>query len=101
MSLLDANLQEHQYLAARYPTNLEVFPAAAPSEMASIDLLVRALEGEADWDLAGLIGGLNLGSRPCIGGNYGRFLEWGAVVSEFVPSSVPDLRSFGVQNINI
>lgn len=66
MSPSKAKLQVRQLLAARYPANLEESLVAALEEVASIDVLVGDLKGEADWDLSDLTRGPDLGSRASI-----------------------------------
>lgn len=74
-----------QFLAARYPADLEKAPAVALQEVTSVDVLAGDLEDEADWDFANLTAGPDLGSRASIHGNYGRHREGWFVVSESLP----------------
>lgn len=99
MSLLDAKLQAHQFLAARYPAYPEGSPAVALDEVCSIDVFAVDLEGEVDWDLADLTGVPDLGSQASIGGNYDRLQEPCSGVNESVLLSVMDLMAFAVRGV--
>lgn len=61
MSLLEAKSQVCQFLATRYLADLEEFPAAAPEEVESVDMLAGNLECQAIWYLADLMGGPDIG----------------------------------------
>lgn len=57
-SLSQVKPQVRQILMARYPAGFEESSAATPEEMASNEEHAGDLEGESDWDLADLTGGL-------------------------------------------
>lgn len=62
-------------------------------------MLARDLEGEADFDLAYLTGGPDLGIQASISDDYGHRLEGCFVVSTFIPSSFLDLLSMAIAGV--
>lgn len=67
--------------------------------MASIDLLCRDLEVEAEWNLANMMGGLDVGSRASIDGTYRRISEACSTVIESVSSPAADLLSSAIHSV--
>lgn len=61
ISLSEAKSQVPQFLVVRCSVNRKESPAAAVEGVASIDVLTGDLKDKADWTLAGLMGGPNLG----------------------------------------
>lgn len=64
-----------QLLATWCPAELKESLAAAPEGMGSINVLAGDLEGKADWDLADLTRGPDIGIRTSIRGDYTIFLK--------------------------
>lgn len=99
MPLWEAKSQVRQFLAGRYSLNLEDILAAPPEEMKSINMLASDWEGEADWDLANLTGGPDIGSQPSICSAYGHLRGMCSVVSESVSSSIAYLLLLAVHDL--
>lgn len=57
VSVSEVKSQVHPFMATQYSTKVEESPAAAPNEVASIDVHTGDLEGKVDWHLANLTGG--------------------------------------------
>lgn len=62
MFLSEERSQALQFLAARYPTDLENSLMAGPEEMVNIDVFADNLGCEADLDLLSLAAGPDFGS---------------------------------------
>lgn len=83
--LLEQKWQGRQFLATQYPANLQVSLLAAPDEVTCIYVPAEDLDREADWNIANLMGGQELGSSASLCTDYGRFREVCAMVNESFP----------------
>lgn len=70
ISVSEAKSEMRQFLATRYPADLEGSQAAATEEVLSIDGLPSDLEGEIEWDLADLTEGTSMGGLASMHGPY-------------------------------
>lgn len=75
MSLLEEKSQLRQFLVALYLAYLKDYLAAAPEEVARVEVLAGNLENESVWDLHDLAGGPGLGSLTCNSNDYGHIRE--------------------------
>lgn len=72
-----------------------------PEHLTSIDGLMVNQDGEADWALANLVGGLDLDSKSSISGHYGRLREPYAGRSKSIPSSVATSLLLGISSVEV
>lgn len=86
-------------LGGWYPADLDQCLVVEPVEVLSIDVHTRALEAEADWDLADLTRGPDLGSQASSHGNYGRPPEVCSEVIKSIPLYVADLLSLVIRGV--
>lgn len=82
-----------------YPAHLEESLEVVPGELAGTYVLTGDLDVEADWDLADLAGGIDLGSQTSIRRGYGRLCEARLVGKDSVPPSEPDLLSLTIRSV--
>lgn len=71
----EGKVQRRGFWAIQYPANIEETQVGAAGEVAIIDVLNDAFNGEVDWDLANLTWGTDLGSSVSICIDYVRHHE--------------------------